>query len=454
MITLKGKLLGAFVAVGLLAIGGSSAVLWTTSAQKADGLVINLAGAQRMLSQRMTKDALLLRGGAGNAKVLSQSVARFHQVLNGLLKGDSSLNIPPCHDAAILAQLAIVEGLWTPFHAAMDRIANGSATAADWTMVIAKNTEILQQMDAGVKLYESANQRQVARLLTTQAIVLAALLGLLGAAWFAVVAPMVRRLDDTTVRLAQGSAHVSSAAGEVSNSSQSLAQGAAMQASALAQTSATCKSLTDMARHNMDSAQSAAQLVGQSRTRIDSANQSLGHLETAMQDIHRQSERISKIIKVIEEIAFQTNLLALNAAVEAARAGEAGAGFAIVADEVRNLAQRCAQAAQDTTSLISESTDKANAGKSAVDKVAAAIHSITADATRIQSLVDEVSSGSQQQTQGFHEITKALAQMDSVTQNNAAGAEEGAAAAQELNSESVALQDILGSLTAIVGTRA
>ena len=143
---------------------------------------------------------------------------------------------------------------------------------------------------------------------------------------------------------------------------------------------------------------------------------------------HASSDKISKIIKTIDEIAFQTNILALNAAVEAARAGEAGMGFAVVADEVRNLAQRCAQAAKDTAGLIEESIAKSNDGKPKLDQVAKAIAAITEDSGKVKTLVDEVSLGSQEQARGLEQISKAIAQMEQVTQKTAASAEERSAA--------------------------
>jgi methyl-accepting chemotaxis protein/methyl-accepting chemotaxis protein-1 (serine sensor receptor) len=152
----------------------------------------------------------------------------------------------------------------------------------------------------------------------------------------------------------------------------------------------------------------------------------------AMGDIKVSSDKISKIIKVIDEIAFQTNILALNAAVEAARAGEAGMGFAVVADEVRSLAQRSAQAARDTAPLIEESIAKSIDGKAKVDQVAAAIHAITADAGGVKTLVDEISLGGQEQSNGITQISKAFLLMQNVTQASAASAEQGAASAEEL----------------------
>ena len=170
-----------------------------------------------------------------------------------------------------------------------------------------------------------------------------------------------------------------------------------------------------------------------------------------MGDIKHSSDKIAKIIKVIDEIAFQTNILALNAAVEAARAGEAGMGFAVVADEVRNLAQRCAQAAKDTAALIEESIAKSNDGKSKVDQVAAAIRAITEESGKVKTLVDEVSVGSQEQTRGIEQVAKALTQMEQVTQQSAANAEESAAAAEELTAQAATLMDVVGHLSAMVG---
>ncbi|MCC6391421.1 MAG: methyl-accepting chemotaxis protein, partial [Bryobacterales bacterium] len=171
----------------------------------------------------------------------------------------------------------------------------------------------------------------------------------------------------------------------------------------------------------------------------------------AMGEINTQSDKISKIIKVIDEIAFQTNILALNAAVEAARAGEAGMGFAVVADEVRNLAQRCAQAAKDTASLIEESIAKSNDGKVKVDQVASMIRAITEESAKVKTLVDEVNLGSQEQTRGIEQIGKAIIQMEQVTQKTAANAEESASAAEELNAQSETLKDVVERLAAMVG---
>ncbi|MBI4907881.1 MAG: MCP four helix bundle domain-containing protein [Acidobacteria bacterium] len=263
-----------------------------------------------------------------------------------------------------------------------------------------------------------------------------------------------RDLNRTATALGAAAEQVASAAAQVSSSSQSLAKGSSEQAASLEETSSSSEEINSMAHKNAENSQSATELVRHSQERFTEANARLEQMVVAMTDINSESEKISKIIKVIDEIAFQTNILALNAAVEAARAGEAGMGFAVVADEVRNLAQRCAQAAKDTAALIEESVVKSKEGKDKVDHVAGAIKAITSEADRIKVLVEEVSVGSKEQTKGIEQIARAITQMQRVTQSSAANAEEGAAAAEELNAQSESLRAVVSELNRMVGSQA
>jgi len=172
---------------------------------------------------------------------------------------------------------------------------------------------------------------------------------------------------------------------------------------------------------------------------------------TSMAAIKESSDKVGKIIKTIDEIAFQTNILALNAAVEAARAGEAGMGFAVVADEVRNLAQRSAQAAKDTAALIEESIAKSTEGAVKVEQVAGSIAGITEAVGEVKGLVEEVSVASRQQAQGIDQVSQAVAQMEKVTQTTAATAEESAAASEELNAQAEASLGVVRQLEQLVG---
>jgi methyl-accepting chemotaxis protein len=266
---------------------------------------------------------------------------------------------------------------------------------------------------------------------------------------------LVRNVNGSLRRLASelgvGAEQLAGAASEVSSSSQALAEGSSEQAASLEETSATAEEINAMARRNSESSRSAAALVTSSEHKFMQTNRTLEQTVAAMAEINTQSGKISKIIKVIEEIAFQTNILALNAAVEAARAGEAGMGFAVVADEVRNLAQRCAQAAQDTAALIADSISKSNDGKTKVDQVVAAITDIIGEAGKVKTLVDEVNLGSEEQARGIEQMAGAITQMERVTQTTAANAEESAAAAEQLTAQSATLKDIVDRLTAMAG---
>jgi methyl-accepting chemotaxis protein len=258
-------------------------------------------------------------------------------------------------------------------------------------------------------------------------------------------------LDKSVQELAEASEQIAAAANQVSGSSQSLAQGSSEQAATIEETSSVSTEINSMAQRNSENSRTTTQIVSNSQAGFERTNQSLGEMVGAMEDISSSSQKISKIIKVIDEIAFQTNILALNAAVEAARAGEAGMGFAVVADEVRNLAQRCAKAAQDTASLIEDSIQKSDGGKLKVDQVAVAIREITGESTRIKGLVDEINSGSVEQSRGIEQISRSITQMEQVTQSNAANAEETAAAAEELNAQAATMKEIVGRLRNMVG---
>lgn len=251
--------------------------------------------------------------------------------------------------------------------------------------------------------------------------------------------------------LAEGSRQVASAAHQVSSSSQALAQGASEQAATLQETSASTQEINSMTQKNAENASTAASEMEKTDLLLKETDQKLDQMIGSMKEINTSSEKISKIIRVIDEIAFQTNILALNAAVEAARAGEAGMGFAVVADEVRNLAQRCAQAAKDTSDLIEESIVRSNEGKLRLDEVAASIARVFENASRMRLVANEVHVGSQEQARGIEQISRAITQMQQVTQSTAASAEEGASAGEEMSAQAQALQDAVENLRELVG---
>jgi methyl-accepting chemotaxis protein/methyl-accepting chemotaxis protein-1 (serine sensor receptor) len=239
----------------------------------------------------------------------------------------------------------------------------------------------------------------------------------------------------------------------VRQASHALEEGASEQAASIEQTSASSEEVNATAQQNAESAAKVTTLIKEVRQQMTETNQVLDQMMVAMTEIGLSSERISKIIKVIDEIAFQTNLLALNASVEAARAGDAGKGFAVVADEVRSLAQRCATAAKDTSNLIGESIGRSKEGKARLDQLTARIRSMAQGTEAVTTLADQVQIGSREQALATEQIGTALIEMRSVTEKTAANAQESAAVGERLSTESKAFEDVVAHLDSLVGVR-
>ncbi len=239
---------------------------------------------------------------------------------------------------------------------------------------------------------------------------------------------------------------IATAAAEVASSSASTARGASQQAASIQETSASAAEIGQRAQVSTEDSSSAAALATKSDIRFQGTEQLLTDMVQAMGAIQESSEKISRIVKVIDQIAFQTNILALNASVEAARAGEAGMGFAVVADEVRNLAQRSATAARDTAELIEESIGNSKAGMNVVTPVATAIRSTTDDVARMKEFVVKINSGSKEQLRGIEQVSTTIHSVESITQQNAAGSEQTAAAAEELTAQAMSIKDIVRKL--------
>ena len=265
---------------------------------------------------------------------------------------------------------------------------------------------------------------------------------------------VLRRISHRIVHLVDGLKTGADQVGEVSggifSSSRSLADGSVKQAAALEESSASLEEMSSMTKQNAAHAGEANQLMQQAQAVADDTGKAMAQLRRAMGEITRASEETSKIIKTIDEIAFQTNLLALNAAVEAARAGEAGAGFAVVADEVRNLAMRSAEAAKNTAALIAGTVQKVGDGANLVGRTEQAFGEVAETVTRAGSLIGEIAAASKEQAEGVGQISSAVAEMDEITQKNAAASETSAAAATELNTQAEMMCEIVDRLYALV----
>ncbi len=332
--------------------------------------------------------------------------------------------------------------------ATMQRLSEKTQALMEANATLAE--EIEQSQQAQFQAHSAELDAQAARSLWLLGAVLA--LGLFtGALVLRSVRSISRWLARTAAGLHENVAHVFDAASQMSAASQSLSQGASEQAASLEETSAAMNEMASMTSRNAEHASAVASLSSQAGDRVRAANQALSQMVASMASIEQSSAKVSKILRVVDEIAFQTNILALNAAVEAARAGEAGMGFAVVADEVRGLAQRSAQAARDTASLIEESMAATSQGQARVGEMSAAIQAVTDAIGQVRDLAAQVHQASAQQKQGFEQVTVSLQQIEKATQTTAASAEESAATSETLNAEAEQTLSSVDRLAAMVG---
>jgi methyl-accepting chemotaxis protein len=470
--TIGRRLHAGFGALLLLTVLAGGVAIWGSSRIKADVETVTLRSGelQRALTIQTAlfkiegAEKSILWAGLDNDRPLydasKRGVITENEIVNKQIE-ELAASLTNEADQASAQTLRQSLSQWQTAHAQVVGLSDSGGFAGAQQLItttvnpLLKTAEdaaqsIVRRLDEAMS---QANARSTtsywqSRLLTATVVVLALVVGFL-VVWL--VRSINAGLRNVSRELGEGAQLVVDASSQMAVSAQSMAQGAAEQAASLEENSAAMEEIATMTRKNADNSHQAAGLMAEAARVVESANKALEDMVSSMTSIKNSSNRVSKIIKTIDEIAFQTNILALNAAVEAARAGEAGMGFAVVADEVRNLAQRSAQAAKDTADLIEEAIASASEGGRKVEQAAGGFTALTQRVTDVKGLVDNVSVASNQQALGIDQVLQSIRQMERVTQMTAATAEESAAACEQLNAQADVTMRVVEQLETMVG---
>lgn len=321
--------------------------------------------------------------------------------------------------------------------------------AANEVLAAAEAVVDLGLKNVGEISHESTTSLSLASLMMIIGLVLALIISF-GVAFF-MIRSIVKIVVESVKSLSEGTTQVVSASEQISSASVSLAEGASSQASSVEEVSATIEQATASNNQNAENSREANILAQHSNEAAKIGNQRVEELMGAMEKITDSSQKIAKIIKTIDEIAFQTNLLALNAAVEAARAGEHGLGFAVVAEEVKNLAERSAGAAKEITGIIEASIDQVKMGTDVANKTKESFGDILSGIKKTSDLIGEIAISAKEQAEGMNQIATAMGSVDQITQQNASASEETAAAAEELNAQALSMLQSVSEIAALAG---
>ena len=419
----------------------------TDAIEKALG-TIRVPGASDLMAKiRKAEKDFLVRRDKKLIDELHQDVERMHKLF-------AIANVLPEHKEKIAKYMEEYRKGFDAMTVELDKITEAQADLEQTVQAMAAAVKaIVRDSESAAQSCRTDAQAITARLSDLGKIAIS--VGVAAMLVALIMGSMISRnianpINQTVRELNDAASLVAAASEKISANNHALAEGASEQASSLEETSSAMEEMSSVTRHNADNAGQADSLMNNVIGIVQTADHSMNEMQQAMEEIASASSETSKIVKTINEIAFQTNLLALNAAVEAARAGEACAGFAVVAEEVRNLAMRSAEAANNTATLIEGTVGKVTHGRSVLAATNNAFKEVSSASAKVGSLVAEIAAASKEQATGLGQINQAINQMDAVTQKNSASAEQSAASAQELNSQADRLLIVVNGLRVMV----
>ncbi|MDH5561478.1 MAG: methyl-accepting chemotaxis protein [Deltaproteobacteria bacterium] len=473
-IGIQGKITGLFIMLLLVAVMLNVVAVSTLGNQKKDGVVINIAGRQRMLSQKMSKEAILLSARIDQDQIrksLQGTYNLFNKSHAGLVNGSEELNLPRTTEPGILKQMLLVDGLWKEFGDNVKFVLESTEVNDDFRTAVQfitdNNVKLLKEMNKAVTLYEADSTGKVNRLnwiliigiiflvvcvfliyiITLKTItipirnVLTRVKGMedgdlttrletnlqdeIGdiCSWFNQflnsMLTMVKEIKDKNNDLVMFSGELNNRTDNLKQISDDIALRTEQQAAALTQTSSTIQQMAATTKSTTQQVQGIKDLANATKNDANHGATVVAEMSQSFSKIEESSQKIGGIIKVIIDIANQTNLLSLNAAIEAAKAGEFGKGFAVVADEVRALAERSNKAVTDIKELIQESTQNIQKGDEMMKSTAENFNNIQSQVDQISEQVNQVSAGILEQDMGVQEISKAAEEIADIGDSNA-----------------------------------
>lgn len=458
----------AVLVVAALAVGGTALVRLQGVATSVEYLAGNLVPSVTTLS-RLMESNLVAFLAIRNAIIATDpdDVTKWVEVLQETVAdGDREVAnyrrlVSDGEDARLFGQACEArDALLAEIRRSETILAKGNANEAR-ALILANGNPLadrcLEQFNKSIEYQLELTEREAKAArsqLQTGNLITAIVLGLASLTGVAMAIGITRSLSRSLLgisdSLEDGATRTAEAAGQLAGVSRTVASGCTEQGASVAETGSALEQISVMIRCTADNANKAKEFASQAKAAAATGTDTMAAMNTAMRSIETTSAEVAKIVKQIDEIAFQTNILALNAAVEAARAGEAGAGFAVVAEEVRSLAQRSAQAARETAERIEAAIESSRQGAARCDGVGKSLRDIADRVTAADKLVAEIATAAKEQAEGVRQIGLAMTQLDQVTRDNAAKASEGASAANDLSGETAVVREHIGHLRSLV----